>query len=50
MQYKSYPNKKTTPQRMARKRSRQDVFQFNRKAAKARRKAAKIARENSANE
>jgi hypothetical protein len=45
MTYKSYPTKATTPQRMARKRTRRDVFVFNRRAAKLRRKEARIARQ-----
>lgn len=39
MAYKSYPTVISTPQRMARKRLRRDIFVANKKAAKARRKA-----------
>lgn len=42
--YKPYPNKKTLPSRMARKRGRSDVFRFNRSAAKLARKTARLAR------
>jgi hypothetical protein len=44
MHYKSYPNKKSTPSRMTRKHTRHDVFVANKKMAKARRKAARLAR------
>lgn len=39
-----YHNKKTAPSRMARKRSRQDVFIKNKKATRLRRKAARLLR------
>lgn len=39
--YLAYPNKKTSPQRMSRKRLRNDVFMKNRKATK-RAKAARL--------
>lgn len=42
--FKSYPTKKTTPSRMARKHSRREVFVHNKKAAKLRRKALRLAR------
>jgi hypothetical protein len=42
---KSYPTKQSMPQRMARKRMRRDVFVANKKAAKARRKSARLARQ-----
>jgi len=45
MNYKPYPTKATTPQRMARKRSRRDIFVANKKMAKMRRKAARMARQ-----
>jgi len=44
MNYKSYPTKKSAPQRMTRKRMRRDVFVSNKKAAKAARKAARLER------
>jgi len=44
MNYKSYSNKKSTPSRMARKRARRDVFNFNRKAKKLLRKQARSER------
>lgn len=44
MTFKSYPNKKTAPQRMTRKRMRRDVFVANKKAAKLARKAARLER------
>jgi len=45
MNYKSYATKAGTPQRMARKKMRRDVFVFNRRAAKLRRKEARMARQ-----
>lgn len=44
MNFKSYSTKATTPQRMTRKRARQTVFTFNKKAAKLRRKETRLAR------
>lgn len=44
MNYKSYGTVKSTPSRMARKHMRQVVFLFNKKAAKAQRKANRLAR------
>jgi len=44
MNYKSYPNCKTTRSRLARKHLRQEVFMFNKKAARARRKAVRLLR------
>jgi len=44
MSHKSYPTRKTMPQRMARKRARRDVFMANRKASRLRRKAARLER------
>ena len=44
MQYKSYPTKKTTPQRMSRKRLRRDIFVANKKMAASARKAKRLAR------
>ena len=44
MQYKAYPTVKSTPQRMARKRMRRDVFVANKKMAKIARKAARLER------
>jgi hypothetical protein len=41
---KSYPTAKDTPQRMARKHMRREVFQANKKATKIRRKAERLAR------
>ena len=41
---KSYPNSKTMPQRMARKRMRRDVFIANKKASKLRRKSERLER------
>ena len=42
--FKSYPNKTSMPQRMARKRMRRDVFVVNKKATKLRQKAARLLR------
>lgn len=42
--FKSYPTKKDTSSRMSRKHARRDVFWHNKKAAKLRRKAARMAR------
>jgi hypothetical protein len=47
MNYKSYPKVTTTPQRMARKRMRRDVFLANKKAAKIRRKVQRLERKSS---
>lgn len=44
MQFKSYATKAKVPQRMSRKRARQDVFIFNKKMAKLRRKAERLKR------
>ena len=44
MQYKSYATKKDTKSRLARKQARRGVFVFNKKAAKLRRKARRLAR------
>lgn len=41
---KSYPTKKDTPQRMARKHIRREVFLHNQKMKKLQRKAARLAR------
>lgn len=38
-----YPNKKSTPSRMSRKRARRDVFIKNKKTTKLRRKAQLLA-------
>jgi hypothetical protein len=40
---KSYPTKKTTPQRMTRKRMRREVFVANKKAARLARKVRRAA-------
>lgn len=45
MSFKNYPKKLDTKSRMARKHARREVFVFNHKASKARRKAAKVARQ-----
>jgi hypothetical protein len=42
--YKAYPKENATPQRMARKRMRRDVFLFNKKASKLRRKTIRLER------
>lgn len=42
---KPYGNKKATPQRMARKRMRRDVFVANRKESKLRREARRLLRQ-----
>lgn len=42
--YKSYPKSKDTPSRGTRKSLRKDVFWHNKKVAKLRRKAARLAR------
>jgi hypothetical protein len=42
--YKAYGNGKTVPSRMARKKLRSEVFQKNQMAAKAERKARRLAR------
>jgi len=44
MLYKSYGTKLTTKSRLARKQARRSVFVANKKMAKARRKAARLAR------
>lgn len=44
MLYKSYSIKANTPSRMARKRARQAVFTFNKRAGKLRRKEARLSR------
>lgn len=44
MQFKSYGLKASTPQRMTRKRLRATVFMFNKRAAKLRRKEARLSR------
>lgn len=44
MTYKAYPNQKSTPLRMTRKQMRRNIFVFNKKAAKARRKAIRLER------
>lgn len=44
MSYKSYATKSTTPSRLTRKGARREVFTFNSKISKARRKAARLAR------
>lgn len=44
MNYKSYPKKKDTPSRTARKHARSTTFQANRRMGPARRKAARLAR------
>ncbi len=44
MDYKSYPTKKGTPSRLARKHRRREVFVANKKAARARRKAERLLR------
>lgn len=44
MEYKSYPNKTTTKSRLARKHLRGEVFLFNKKAARARRKEIRLFR------
>lgn len=44
MNYKAYGNQKSTPSRMARKHSRQEVFLFNKKLAPTKRKAARLKR------
>jgi hypothetical protein len=41
---RAYLTKKNTPQRMARKRARRDVFVANKKAAKVRRKEQRLLR------
>ncbi len=46
MTYQSYGTKKSTPSRMARKHMRVVVFMHNSKAAKAKRKARRLARQN----
>lgn len=48
MQFKSYPNSKTTPNRKTRKGARRDVFMTNKKAAKLRKKAARALRQETA--
>jgi len=47
---KAYPNRKTSPQRMSRKRARRDVFEANRTATKKARKAARLERKSLAQE
>lgn len=42
--FKSYPKSKDTPSRKIRKSSRNGIFWRNKKAAKLRRKAARLAR------
>jgi hypothetical protein len=44
MNYKAYGTAKSTPVRMARKRARRDVFLFNKKASKLRRKTIRLER------
>lgn len=44
MNLKSYPTKKTMPQRTARKRARRDVFLANRKMGKLAREARRLER------
>lgn len=46
--YKSYGTRKTVPKRLARKHLRSEVFWENKKAAKVRRKAERLARRNDA--
>jgi len=50
MNFKSYATKKTTPQRMTRKRMRRDVFMNNKKLTKVARKAARLERKSLAQE
>lgn len=45
MEYKAYGKKASTSQRMTRKRMRVTVFTFNKRAAKLRRKEARLARQ-----
>lgn len=44
MEYKAYGKKATTPSRGTRKGMRNSVFVFNKRAAKLRRKVARVAR------
>jgi len=44
MKFKSYPDRKSTPSRMARKRMRRDVFIVNKKMARVARKARRLER------
>lgn len=44
MNFKSYPKKLDTKSRMARKHARREVFVFNHRASKARRKALRLER------
>ena len=44
MNFKSYPNKGTTPQRMVRKRTRRDVFVANRRMGKLAKEARRLER------
>jgi hypothetical protein len=44
MQYKSYGTTKSTPNRLARKHLRREVFMANKKMARARRKANRLFR------
>jgi hypothetical protein len=44
MNFKSYGTRKSTPSRMARKHVRREVFIFNKKLSKTRRKLARLAR------
>ncbi len=45
MNYLAYGTRKSVPKRLARKHLRQEVFQTNKKAARARRKAARLFRQ-----
>jgi hypothetical protein len=45
MKYESYPTEKDTPRRMTRKNMRGKIFVTNKKMAKAKRKAARKARQ-----
>jgi len=44
MKFKSYPNRKLTPSRMARKRMRRDVFTSNKRMARVARKTRRLER------
>lgn len=43
MQYKSYDNKKSAPQRMSRKRNRSTIFVYNKKLKKVERRKRLLA-------
>ena len=45
MNFKPYPTKKTVPSRLTRKGARREVFLFNKKLSKTRKKAARLARQ-----